>query len=359
MKLTIVGDIFPGDEDFTLGYGIKSLFSNNEVRFLWQKNIQSIIGDSECVIGNLEGPLIKPTDAAKSSFWGHIQFADFLKKCGFTVLNIANNHILEHGKKGFESTLHCLENSEITAIGKEKDNIALIEKAGIKIAITGFCDKSICSIPHVEGTYNEFEESKVFETVSLMKNMQADIYAVVFHWGNEYIDFPSVKQRQLAHQLVDVGVDLIIGSHSHCIQPYEKYGKGHIFYSLGNFCFDFLQSNMVKNGMAATLTITKKGIEEVKLIGIDLYDTIYSNLLLKITNPIIFNNYYTSIDKKYRELQFFRDDKYEEIYTKILKKNKQREKLNMRKWIVSAILKAPLLYKRMLLKNIWMYYHNK
>lgn len=362
MKLTIVGDIFPGDEGLTVGYGIKSLFSDRSFRNLWQSNIRGIIGNSDCVIGNLESPLIDECDVVKSSFYGFPEFADFLKKCGFTALNIANNHILEHGEKGFISTLRHLMETRITIIGNETDNkphIAILEHDNIKIAIAGFCDKAICHVPYISGTYNRLEESEIVDTVNRMKNIPVDIRAIVLHWGNEYVHFPSLTQRQLAHKLVDMGVNLIIGHHPHCIQPYEEYGGGHIFYSLGNFCFDFLHSNKVKKGLTAQITITKKGIEQVQLIGVDLYDTIYSNQLVKIADNNKFNKYYSKINNKYKTLLSLTDQKYEDIYIKTHKKNRFVARLNMRRWMIFSMFSARICKRKMLIKNIWNFMKNK
>ena len=58
------------------------------------------------------------------------------------------------------------------------------------------------------------------------------------HWGNEYINRPSVQQKHFAHWLVDAGFDLIIGMHPHVLQGYEDYKGKRIYYSLGNFVFD-------------------------------------------------------------------------------------------------------------------------
>lgn len=363
MRLTIVGDIFPGDEEFTIGYGIKSLFQNREIRSLWQSNIREILGEADCVMGNLESPLLDEDKDVKKTFHGIPEFADFLKICGFSVLNIANNHILDHGNKGFFSTLHCLERSGIMAVGaltgSDTIGITIFEHNGIRIAMTGFCDESICPIPYITGTYNELNEENIVKAVNEMKNVPADIRAVICHWGNEYIHFPSLKQRRLAYKLVDMGVDLIIGHHPHCIQPYENYGQGHIFYSLGNFCFDYLQSDMVKMGLVVKITCTHTGIERVELNGVDLYDTIYSDQLVRVSVTGRFNRFYTEIDSKYRLLQSLDDEQYEKIYIQTLKSNKLAERINMRKWILWSMLRASLPCKYMLLRNLFNFYRNK
>lgn len=361
MILTIVGDIFPADEEFTLGYGIKSSFQITDIQQLWKWNIREALGKTDCVMGNLESPLLEEED--KSSFYGVPEFAAFLKECGFSMLNIANNHMLEHGAEGFHSTRNWLKNCRIAtvgAVGKDgTPEINIFEQEGIRIVTAGFCDPSICSIPYVKGTYNELDEKRILDTIGKMKDITADIRMIVLHWGNEYIHFPSLPQRRLAYKLVDKGVDLIVGHHSHCIQPYEKYREGHIFYSLGNFCFDYLQSDRVKMGLAAKLTITRKKIEKVELKGIQLYDTLYSDKLVGPSDAELFKGIYHKIDTDYRSLQGLNAKQYEQVYIQQLQRNRQTERINMRKWLLTGLLCAPFAHKRLLLKNIWNFYHTK
>ena len=78
---------------------------------------------------------------------------------------------------------------------------------------------------------------------------QGGLVFVSLHWGVEYQHQPQESQRQLAHQLIDAGADVIIGHHPHCIQGVEVYRGGLIAYSLGNFVFDQFQSADTKSGL--------------------------------------------------------------------------------------------------------------
>ena len=64
-----------------------------------------------------------------------------------------------------------------------------------------------------------------------------DFKIAYIHWGNEFINYPYIDQKQFAHFLVDAGIDLVVGMHSHVAQGYEIYKSKYIFYSLGNFVF--------------------------------------------------------------------------------------------------------------------------
>jgi len=87
----------------------------------------------------------------------------------------------------------------------------------------------------------------------------ADLIIVYPHWGTEYLtSHPDKRQTDLAHQFIDSGADIIIGSHPHVIQPIEIYKEKPIFYSLGNFVFDQYFSKETMQGLMLKLDIVKK-----------------------------------------------------------------------------------------------------
>ena len=86
---------------------------------------------------------------------------------------------------------------------------------------------------------------------------------VYAHWGREYELIQSESQQKIAHNFIDSGADLIIGSHPHVVQPIEIYKNKAIFYSLGNFVFDQYFSEDVKNELIVTASIIKDKTEFV------------------------------------------------------------------------------------------------
>ena len=107
VKIILIGDVFSGELEFNIGFGVKSFFEKHN-GLPWKFKLESLFKDADIVIGNLESPLIPSEIKVKDSFYGKPDFASFLKECGVNVVNIANNHILEHGDKGFEETLKIL-----------------------------------------------------------------------------------------------------------------------------------------------------------------------------------------------------------------------------------------------------------
>lgn len=271
MKITLVGDIFPADEFLSVGFGIRSQFEATKGE-RWKDNIQGITQDSDIVIGNLESPLLEPSLAAgKPDFYGSPEFARFLRECGIGVLNVANNHILEHGKGGYERTLQILEESGIAVAGND-NRVLYIHRDNCLIGIAGFCNVDLDKFDN-DGCFSVLDEVNAMAALNEMADRKADLKILTLHWGNEYIHRPSMMQRNMAYRLIDAGADIIVGHHSHVIQPYEKYKAGHIFYSLGNFCFDKpFQSRQFSKGMGVDLYFDtdSKEIEKIEFFGIKL-----------------------------------------------------------------------------------------
>ena len=93
---------------------------------------------------------------------------------------------------------------------------------------------------------------------------KVDLFIVIPHWGREYIDYPSLRQRYMAHKWIDCGADLIVGHHPHIIQGKEIYKGKSIYYSLGNYIFP---DSYNKNGVRHKW---KKNNNESIMIKLDL-----------------------------------------------------------------------------------------
>lgn len=116
-----------------------------------------------------------------------------------------------------------------------------MEKNGQKIALVGFNEFSYRNIEHVD------------EAIKVAKANGA--YTIVFpHWGIEYSQGVSAKQREWAHRFVDDGADVVIGAHPHVVEPIELYNGSPIFYSLGNFIFDQYQPH-TREALAVTISL--------------------------------------------------------------------------------------------------------
>jgi len=354
IRISIIGDIFPGELSYTKNYGIRTQF-NLHAGKPWINNIIDILGKNDLVIGNLESPLVEKEDAVKEIFFGEPEFAGFLKKCGINVLNVANNHILEHGNDGFNSTLKILSQNSLDYVGNVENNHSkILYKVikGVNIAIAGFSNVDLHKIDNA-GNFAVLNEENVFYTLNLMKQQNADIKILCFHWGNEYIHIPSLEQRRMAYEYIDSGATIIAGHHPHVVQPYEQYKDGHIFYSLGNFMFDFIQSEKFSVGFCPQLIYNKgnKGIS-IDFNGIRLS---YKNTIEKV-DCHLFNKYLEKISLKYCKAKELSEIEYNKSYYTLLKKKRFIERILMKTSIIKEFYRIPLRSKLLLLKNLTDYH---
>ena len=259
INITFVGDIFPANLDLTVGFGIANEFSNHNGQ-PWVKPIKNILSGSDFAVGNLESPLL--IDFKKSittSFAGSYKFASFLHECGFDVISVANNHILEQGEQGFFETINILNNTDIKPVGFQKDNnsnLVVLEKNEVKFGFSAYNSVQDIENPNL---YSDFSIDKAIASLKEMQNSEVDCKIISLHWGwhEEYINIPSAENIKIARKLIDNGADIIVGHHPHVVQPVEKYKGKLIFYSLGNFLFDMTWSKNVRTGIAVKVIYNK------------------------------------------------------------------------------------------------------
>jgi poly-gamma-glutamate synthesis protein (capsule biosynthesis protein) len=106
--------------------------------------------------------------------------------------------------------------------------------------------------------------AKTLQDIQNVKQEKIDRLIVYTHWGKEFTDVPEADIRNLAHQFIDAGADLIIGSHPHVIQSQEEYRGKKIYYSLGNFIFDQFFDPRTQKGLVVTAEI-QAGVDGIKL----------------------------------------------------------------------------------------------
>lgn len=352
IKIGLIGDIFPGELSFTINYGIRSQFELHKGK-PWIDKVKQVIGENDLVIGNLECPLIPKDKAIKKTFYGNPEFAEFLRESGINVLNIANNHILEHGRFGFDATIESLQKAGLGVVGyleNSKPNILYQHIKGYKIAIAGFSNVDLHKINN-EDCFAELNEENVLDTLDSMKKNGAELKILCFHWGNEYIQIPSSEQRELAYKCIDAGADIIAGHHPHVIQPYEKYKNSHIFYSLGNFIFDYLFKTNVKQSIVGSIIISKNHSNGVEHNGIKLS---YNDFLVE-QHSESFLKKFNDIQDSYDKFKLLEVKQYSKNYSRICKNKHLLYRIFMRLHILEQLIKRPIKEKKLLLNNVLVY----
>ena len=152
------------------------------------------------------------------------EYAEIFNEGGVDFVTTANNHMMDCYQAGADSTYAALEAHGVP-YGKEGEAQIITTPHGLKIGI-------YCS-----GTDLAPNRDKAVSAVRQMKGEGADYVICAFHWGQELYYSPNQAQIELAHACIDAGADMIYGSHSHCLQPIEKYREGVILYSCGNWVF--------------------------------------------------------------------------------------------------------------------------
>jgi len=112
----------------------------------------------------------------------------------------------------------------------------------------------------------------VLEDIAAARAAGADLVIPFFHWSAEYVAVPSVSMRRMAHQAIDAGAAMVIGSHPHGVQATEWYKGKPILYSLGNFVFDQDWSTETKQGMFTELVVRDKKVARVRLVPVLIED---------------------------------------------------------------------------------------
>jgi len=248
IRLIAVGDLMLGDHPVCMGHGIRSTIEDKGFDFI-SEEIEDRIRDSDISFGNLESILsdngLNPDSLASSELRGRPADASNLSGLGFNLINVANNHCMQHGLKAFEETVDLLSKQNIDIIGLDIEgeaNLIVKKNDDIELVFVGYSlrpEKYCKEFP----PYALSDENKIIGQISeIAKKFQGPII-VSLHWGEEYLNYPSKKQMLFARKLIDMGVNLILGHHPHVLQGIEEYNNGVIVYSLGNFIFDKWQRN--------------------------------------------------------------------------------------------------------------------
>ena len=245
--------------DFTIGgdnYHHKDIFSkeleahDGDINFVMQ-NVRSLFLDDDLTILNFEGTLTDttsvPTAKKNNDFLFNIspEYVTVLSDNGVEAVSLDNNHVWDHGEEGLADTKIALDSvgviySTPVDLGvfnyKNEIQVAMLSFNCLDRYGTGF-QKERFRKEYSEDflQHDTFEEAVCAKITEAKENYPLVI--VSFHWGQEKLYAPTDNQIRLGRMAVDAGADLIIGNHSHRIQPIEFYNGKLICYSLGNFCF--------------------------------------------------------------------------------------------------------------------------
>lgn len=218
------------------------------------------------------------------------EFGDAMIDAGFNMVSLATNHSMDMGGDSAMASAKWWENKAdvlthgMASSSEARDVYDIKNANGITYTMLSYTYGTNgisvpSSKPWLVNVYNEEMVKKDIEAV----RDKVDILIVAMHWGTEYRQDATETQRSQAKFLAENGVDIVLGNHSHCIEPWERIGDTVVFYSFGNFISNQMgaeQASVRKVGVIGafgTLNITKtvdteKDTTDIKIdnIGADL-----------------------------------------------------------------------------------------
>jgi gamma-polyglutamate biosynthesis protein CapA len=279
ISMTLVGDIM-------MGRNIENVIKEHGEQYLF-RYMESYLKNADYVSGNFEHPVLieEEQNYEKADKYIHLstnkEAVQAVKDAGFTVMNLANNHMMDYSEKGLNDTVNIFREKELSFVGagenmQQAKNIVYNDVNGIRVATLGFTDA------YVDGFIVEENQPGVlsmnpdmlFNQIIDAKNSKrgnADLVVVHAHWGQEYDDEPSPRQQELGRAMVEAGADIIVGHHPHVLQSFEVYKDGIIFYSLGNFIFDQGWTR-TKDSALVQYHLDTSGTATVDIVPLQIYE---------------------------------------------------------------------------------------
>lgn len=319
IKIAVIGDIMCHNSQYKDAYDSK----NNTYDFSYVfSDIKEYISSADIAIGNLE-----TTFAGKERGYSNYprfntpeQLATNLKDFGIDVVSTANNHCMDTNYTGLVSTLKYLDEAGISHTGtnetEEQQNQILVKDVnGVKIAFLSFTyGTNGITIP-VDKSFavNLIDEDLILRQIKLAKEQNPDLICVSMHWGIEYQLKQNQEQEKLKDLLFNNGVDIILGSHPHVLQPMKNetitLDDGStkdcfVIYSLGNFMSGQTKEN-TRSSVILNIDITKSGetgktkLNKVEYTPIYMYKSstarVHKYKILDIEKTL--SNFESGIDK--------------------------------------------------------------
>ena len=319
--------LFMGD---IMGHGpqIKSAWQENKKQYEYSRvfdPLEDIISSVDFAIANLEVTLAGEPYIGYPQFSSPDELAVACKNSGMDVLVTANNHSCDRKNKGIIRTIDVLDSLNIMHTGtfkdvknREKNNLLVFSKDGIKVGLLNYT-YGTNGLPFSDPVYVNLVDSVLIKKdVTSAKNKDLDKLVVFVHWGYEYRDFPNSYQKKYNHLFQDLGVDVVIGSHPHVIQPMEYSKKNNdeflTVFSLGNFISN--QRAERKDG-GAMFRLSFKKTENNILIFRKEYIPVwvhkfmakgkYHFQILPCARPIYNENYFSN-KKDFQKMKTFLDN---------------------------------------------------
>jgi poly-gamma-glutamate synthesis protein (capsule biosynthesis protein) len=259
VSVIIGGDVYPGGKHMTF-------FEQGAAVQIFGPLLSEFL-EADFTIVNLESPLydgnspiLKDGPVLKAS----TKSINGMKSAGICAVNLANNHVFDHGEAGLRSTMATCARAGIVTIGagpnlEDARRIQVISAKGVRIGFLGLAEHEFSIAGHDSWGANPLDLIDYVRNVK--KNCaEYDYLIVLLHGGCEHYPFPSPRLMDTCRFLVEEGATAVVCQHSHCAGCYEEYLGGLIVYGQGNLLFeDPNEGEAWHEGFLVKLEISKDG----------------------------------------------------------------------------------------------------
>lgn len=266
-QIILIGaDIVPTESNY-------DKFSKGNIEYLIGKKLIERLHNADFIAMNLEVPLtdehnpIEKCGPCLTAPTSTIKGIKAINPCFFTL---ANNHILDQGAIGLKSTLDVLRknNIQFSGAGENLDQareMYLKDVNGLMLGIYCCAEHEFSLASASSPGANPYDPLVSFDDVQDLKE-KCDYLIVLYHGGKEHYRYPSPMLRRIFHKFVEVGANLVIAQHTHCIGCMEEYKGSTLIYGQGNFLFDHSNSEFWKTSLLIEVDCQKNTIKYIPLI---------------------------------------------------------------------------------------------
>lgn len=257
VSILIGADVVPTDSN-------RHLFESGVASQVIQQELLNCWNSVDLRIFNLEAPVFdgfSPIKKCGPALKIETKCMPGIKSLNPDLVLLANNHILDHGLSGLESTISELSKCGINYVGVG-GNIESVrkyyefERKGVRIAVYNCAEHEFSIATSKTAGANPFDALNSFDDVAYLKTRN-DYVVVCFHGGKEFYQYPSPMLQKIFRKFADRGADVVLSQHTHCIGCEERYKNSVLIYGQGNFIFEN-EEFLSKKSLLCKLTLAKK-----------------------------------------------------------------------------------------------------
>ena len=261
------------------------------------KDVAGILSDADLTVMNFEGNVCgEPYGTATTS--APVELIRSLRSCGVDLLQMANSCAINNGLNGLTATLNAIRGAGIEPLGayataselRTSKGYTMTDVQGIKVAFVAFTkglggrgmpagNENLVNLLYKDYAteYKEIDRDRITEILNNVATEKPDLTIALLHWGSEYNDDISKTQKSIVSLMQKLGVDVIIGTHPHTLQPivFDETAGTLVAYSLGDF-FGEADRGATNYSIILDLEITKDANAGITRVTDFSYTPIYT-----------------------------------------------------------------------------------